>query len=296
MKQKLIIILGPTATGKSDCAVTIAKKYNGEIVSADSRQVYTGLDLGTGKVTKKEMGGIPHHLLDVLPPKNQYTVADFVRDTHNAFVPIYRYKRIPILVGGTGQYIDTVVYGLQVPEVPPNKKLRTRLEKFSTEKLFSILEKKDSTRAKTIDIHNKRRLIRALEIIHALGKVPKIQKKTLYTPLYIGLNLPKEKLQNNIHKRLIKRLQLGLVAEVRNLHKQGLSWKRMEELGLEYRYVSRYLQKKLTKQEMLVQLEHAIVQYAKRQITWFKRNKDILWFEPTDTKKILKTVEHFLAS
>ncbi|QQR82776.1 tRNA (adenosine(37)-N6)-dimethylallyltransferase MiaA [Candidatus Campbellbacteria bacterium] len=296
MKQKLIVILGPTATGKSDCAVTIAKKYNGEIVSADSRQVYTGLNLGTGKVTKKEMGGIPHHLLNVLSPKHQYTVADFVRDTHNAFVPIYRYKRIPILVGGTGQYIDTVVYGLQVPEVPPNKKLRTRLEKFSTEKLFSILEKKDSARAKTIDTHNKRRLIRALEIVDALGKVPRTKKKNLYSPLFIGLNLPKEKLQDNIHKRLIKRLRLGLIAEVQNLHKQGLSWKRMEELGLEYRYVSRYLQKKLTKQEMLVQLEHAIIQYAKRQITWFKRNEDIMWFKPTDTKKILKTVEHFLAS
>ncbi|MCR4274873.1 MAG: tRNA (adenosine(37)-N6)-dimethylallyltransferase MiaA [Candidatus Campbellbacteria bacterium] len=297
MKPKLIVILGPTATGKSDVAVRLAQKYGGEVVSADSRQVYKGLNLGTGKVTEKEMRGIPHHLLDVVSPQQQYTVTDFVRDTKNVFVPIYRYKHIPILVGGTGQYIDTLVFGLQIPNVPPNKKLRMQLEKLSAEKLFSLLHKKDLARAKTIDRHNKRRLIRALEIVDTLGKVPKTKKKSLYSPLYIGLTLPKEKLHENIHKRLIKRLKLGLVAEVQDLHKHGLSWKRMEELGLEYRYISRFLQKKITKKEMLTQLELEIQHYAKRQITWFKRNKNILWFDPKkDVQNIEDTVKRFLTT
>lgn len=294
MKPKLIVILGPTATGKSDVAVHLAQKYGGEVVSADSRQVYKGLDLGTGKITKSEMKRVPHHLLDVVSPKQQYTVTNFVQDTHKAIEQIYKNKRIPILVGGTGQYIDTLVHGLEVPNVPPNKKLRTQLEKQTAEKLFSLLQKKDSARAKTIDAHNKRRLIRALEIIEALGKVPVTKKKSVYTTLFIGLTLPKERLYKNIHKRLIKRLKLGLVAEVQNLHKHGLSWRRMEELGLEYRYLSRFLQKKTTRQEMLTQLEFEIQHYAKRQMTWFQRNKDIVWFNPKEPKKIQKTVQNFL--
>ena len=175
--QKLIVILGPTASGKSDMAVKLAKRFNGEVVSADSRQVYKGLDIGTGKITKKEMQGVKHHLLDVANPKKQFTASDFVDLTSGLIRQIVNRRKVPIICGGTGFYIDALLGDKQIPEVPPNLKLRKELEKKSVEKLFEILKKLDPERAKNIDAKNPRRLIRAIEICKVLGRVPKLHTR-----------------------------------------------------------------------------------------------------------------------
>jgi len=297
-KPKIIVILGPTATGKSSLAGHLAKKFKGEIISADSRQVYRGLDIGTGKVTKKEMAGIPHHLLDVANPKQKFDVAQYKKLADRTLQYTVLKNKLPIVVGGTGFYIDTLVSGKIFPEVPPNLTLRKKLEGRSVDSLFAELQKKDSRRAKEIDPKNKVRLIRALEIIHAIGKIPRIQETSSYTPIFIGLKLDDKKLRERIHVRLIARMRQGMVREAENLYKQGLSWKRMEELGLEYHFLAFYLQKKISKEKMLVDLETAIWQYARRQMTWFKRNKKIEWFDASKKnlyREIEKSVRGFLA-
>ncbi len=286
MKPKILVIVGPTATGKSDLAVGLAKKFNGEIISADSRQVYTGLDIGTGKITKKEMKGVPHHLLDVANPKKKFTVVQYVEHAQKAINEILYKGKLPIIVGGTGFYIEALVDGVILPEVPPDEKLRHLLGKKTAPQLFAMLKKLDPKRAKVIDPQNSRRLIRAIEIAKALGKVPTVKKTSIYSPLFIGLNLPKEQIQKKIKIRLAKRMKQGMIKEAQKLHKNGLGFKRMNELGLEYRYLSLYLTKVLTKEEMVTKLETEIWHYVKRQIAWFIRDKRIKWFEPDEIKAI----------
>ena len=278
-KPKIIVIVGQTATGKSDYAVSLAKKINGEIVSADSRQVYRGLDIGSGKITQKEMRGIPHYMLDIANPKKVYSVSDYKKDAEKIIDDIVKRGKTPILVGGTGFYIDAITKGQILPEVPPNPKLRKHLYSLSAIALFEYMKKLDPRRAKTIDAKNKVRLVRAIEIATALGKVPKTKPRPKYEVEMIGLTMLDEELKKRIHIRLLARIKEGMIEEIEQLHKNGLSWKRLNELGLEYRYVALYLQKKLTKAEMLEQLEKAIWQYAKRQKTWFKRDGRIRWEE-----------------
>ena len=244
------------------------------------------MDIGTGKVTKKEMRGIPHHFLSVANPKKQYTVEQYKKDAAHALKDILSRGKTPIICGGTGFYIDALVHGTTLPSVPPNKALRKKLEKLSVEKLFALLKKKDPARAKTIDAKNPRRLIRALEIIEALGKVPKIKAQTLPDIRFewIGVDLPDKKLKQKIHTRLTERMKKGMLAEVKKLKSPsanrrsgGLSWQRLESFGLEYKWLAHYLQGKMDKKEMLEKLELDIWHYAKRQRTWFKRNKKIKW-------------------
>lgn len=295
MKPKIIVILGATSTGKSDLAVQIAKKYNGEIISADSRQVYKGLDLGTGKITKKEMAGVPHHLLDVVNPKSKFTVTQYQNLTNATIVSIVKRGKIPIITGGTGFYIDAVVNNIVFPEVPPNEKLRKKLALLDARQLMLSLKKLDPIRAKTIDSHNKVRIIRAIEIAKHLGKVPHLEAlPPSYDFIKIGLVLDDKKLKEKIKTRLLDRIKRGMLKEAQNLHNKGLSWRRMRELGLEYRYMALYLTHKITKAEMLEQLINEINHYAKRQTTWFKRNVDITWFNPKDVKKIEKYIKENL--
>lgn len=312
MKSKIIVILGSTATGKSDLAVQIAKKLSGlnhfsskngrpsgssglgEVISADSRQVYKGLDIGTGKITKREMQGVPHHMLDVISPKKQFTVADFQRLAHQKIAEILKRGKVPIICGGTGFYIDAVVKNLVLPNVAPNSKLRIRNYELGIEKLHAMLEKLDPKRAKEIDKNNKVRLIRAIEIATALGKVPKVKSKPLYDALQIGIQIDSEVLKERINKRLLSRIKSGMIKEAQILHKQGLSWKRMEELGLEYRYLALFLQKKISKEQMILELQNKIGQYARRQRQWFKRDKSIHWIDPKDTRKTEKIISDFL--
>ncbi|MEK7579004.1 MAG: tRNA (adenosine(37)-N6)-dimethylallyltransferase MiaA [Patescibacteria group bacterium] len=292
--NKRIVILGPTATGKSDVGVCLAKKFGGEIISADSRQVYTGLDIGTGKIPKREMHGVHHHLLDIANPKKQFSVSDYQKHAEKVIRSIYKNKHVPIIVGGTGLYIDAITKDTTFPAVPPNHALRKKLGKKSAAQLFAMLKKKDPARAKTIDSKNPRRLIRALEIIEVLGKVPRSSTQKRDDVLYIGLMLSPDKLRLKIKQRIALRMKQGMVAEARTLHARGLSYKRMRELGLEYRFLADLLEKRNTKSEFLEQLATAIWQYSRRQMTWFKKNKDIVWFNPKEMGRIEKKVMTFL--
>jgi tRNA dimethylallyltransferase len=293
--KKIIVIVGQTASGKSNLAVILAKTFGGEVISADSRQVYRGLDIGTGKITKKEMRSIPHHLLDVASPTRRFNASMYQTKARRAMTQILHRNRLPIVCGGTGFYIDALLKGLSLPEVAPNRVLRRALEKKSTQELFEILCMLDKRRAKVIDRNNPRRLIRALEIATALGRVPPLKHMPIVPTniLTIGITIPDIQLKKNIHERLIKRIRSGMVIEARQLHKNGLSWKRFEELGLEYKFLARYLQKKIAKQKMLVLLETAINQYAKRQKQWFKRDQSIVWVKNSD--EALLAVKNFIA-
>ncbi|OHA83434.1 MAG: tRNA (adenosine(37)-N6)-dimethylallyltransferase MiaA [Candidatus Yonathbacteria bacterium RIFCSPLOWO2_01_FULL_47_33b] len=296
--SKIIAVVGPTASGKTDLAVELARRFNGEVISADSRQIYTGLDIGTGKATKREMRGVPHHLLDVANPKRTMSVVQYERLATRAIRDILKRGKVPILCGGTGLYIDTVLTNASFPSVPPNATLRRTLSKLSTEELFKKLSALDTERAENIDAKNPHRLIRAIEIATVLGSVPeRVPAKQRYDTLTIGLTLPHNELSERIHMRLLSRMRRGMVAEITRLHNEGLSWKRMEALGLEYRFLAQFQQGKISKEIMLRDLEIAIRHYAKRQMVWFKRNKDIHWFKPADLndrKKIITLVESFL--
>ncbi|MEI8096676.1 MAG: tRNA (adenosine(37)-N6)-dimethylallyltransferase MiaA, partial [Candidatus Moraniibacteriota bacterium] len=258
--NKTIVIVGPTASGKSDLAIALAHTYNGEIISADSRQVYRDMNIGTGKVKKDfpkntktktqrpnkgnkdyYSEGIRHHLIDVASPKRTYNVTHFIRDTKKSIADIRKREKTPIICGGTGFWVQSFIEGNNFPLVKPDVKLRKRLKKLSAEKLFSMLKKKDPRRAETIDAKNKVRLIRALEICASLGSVPQTdnnQQLTINDKEYIilSLNPSKEILNKNIEVRLEKRLKQGMVAEMERLREGGLSWKRLENFGLEYKY------------------------------------------------------------
>lgn len=299
---KIIVILGQTATGKSDFAVQVAKEIGGEIISADSRQVYRSMDLGTGKITKKEMKKIPHHLIDVASPMTTFSVSKYKKMADKKILDILKNKHTPIICGGTGFYIDAVIGDMVLPKVKPNKTLRKELEKKSKEELFKILEKLDVDRAQTIDKNNPIRIIRAIEIATELGSVPKISTDKIsskkYDILKIGLKIPDEILKQKIQTRLLSRIKDGMIKEVKNLHgKENISWKRLENFGLEYRYCALFLQGKISKEVMIEKLNTEIWHYAKRQKTWFKRDANTLWIDPREIHEkalALKKIKDFL--
>lgn len=307
-----MVVLGPTASGKSELAVKLAKRFRnpqdgflGEVISADSRQVYKGLDIGTGKVPRDKIlnfefqilnqnrikeflktethyihKGIRHHLIDVVSPRRVFTVVDYRRLGRKVIQDILKRGKVPIICGGTGFYIDALIYDYPLPNVPPQKDLREKLEKKSCEELLQELKKLDPRRAEMIDGKNKRRLVRALEIVMTSGEpVPVNEKEPIFDVLKIGIKKNDEELRKLIDERLLKRIDEGMIEEAEKLHRKGLSWKRMEELGLEYRYLSRYLRGVITKEEMIESLKKEIRHYAKRQTTWFKRDKEIRWVD-----------------
>ena len=276
MKPKVIVILGQTATGKSNLAIKIAKNIGGEIISADSRQVYKGLNIGTGKITEKEMKSVPHHLLDVAKSKQKFTVTEYQKLAISAMADIIKRGKVPVICGGTGFYIDAITKGIIFPEVPPNLKLRKELEKKSLITLLKMLEKLDKERAKNIDKKNKVRLIRAIEIAKTLGKVPRAEATPPpYNFIKIGLYLPEKLLKKKIEKRVRKMFNPptggGLLNEIKRLKKTGLSEKKFRELGFEYNNPT---YEKVVKETL---------KYAKRQMTWFKRDKEIKWFDSSNS-------------
>ncbi len=275
-KKKILAIVGPTSSGKSDLAVVLAEEFGGEVISADSRQVYKGLDVGSGKITGEEMRGVPHHLLDVADPRKKFSAAEYKKLAEAAIEDISKRGKAPIIAGGTGFYIDALA--LDLPDVPPDEKLREELGGKSIEELQEILGEH-----KIKDPGNKVRLIRAIEIVRALGKIPKISKNSKYDFVWVGLS--PDNLDEKIAERLDRRLE-KIIEEAEKLHSEGLSYERMHELGLEYRYAALYLQNKLALPEMRERLLAAIRQYAKRQMTWFKRNKNIKWFKPGGNEEI----------
>lgn len=275
----VLVVTGPTATGKSALAVKLAKQRNGEVISADSRQVYKGLDIGTGKITKREMQGVPHHLLDVCSPKRVFTAHDFVRLGREAIVDIHARGKLPIICGGTGFYIDALLGRVSLAEVGRDDALREKLATKTAAQLFALLGRRDPQRATAMDTpserNNKVRLIRALEI--ALSPAQKsafgaIAKNTdMYDVEWHYVDRSDAVLKRRIHDRLVARMKAGMVPEAKRLHAQGLSWKRMEALGLEYRYLSRYLRGSITRAQLREILEREIWHYAKRQRAWWRR-------------------------
>ncbi len=279
--DKLIVIVGPNASGKSALAVAIAKKFHGQVVSADSRQVYKDMNIGSGKITKKKMAGIPHHLLDVASPRSVFTVTRYRKLALAAVKKIQGSGGVPIICGGTGFYIQSVVDGTIIPEVKPDWKLRRQLEKIPAGKLFAMLKKLDPARARTIEAQNPRRLIRAIEIVKTTKKpVPELKKQPLpYKILMIGVKKSDKELKKLIKIRTQKRLAAGMVKEIQKLKNSGLSWKKIEDFGLEYRAGAQFLQKKITRQQMVETIEKEDWQYAKRQTTWFNRDKRVRWIK-----------------
>jgi len=240
------------------------------------------MNIGSGKITKKEMMDVKHHLLDVASPRSTFTVTRYRELALKAIKKIQKENNIPILCGGTGFYIQAVVDGIIIPEVKPDWSLRKKLDKMPVEKLYAMLKRLDPKRAQSIESKNPRRLIRAIEIVKTTKKpVPEIEKHPLpYDVLFLGISIEKKKLAKLISRRTDTRLRTGMVTEVRNLRKNGLSWKKLENFGLEYRAVANFLQKKITRQELFETIKKEDSQYAKRQMTWFKRDTRINWTTP----------------
>ncbi len=297
-KHKVIVILGPTSSGKTALSIELAKKFDGEIVSADSRQVYHGMNIGTGKVTKKEMAGVSHHLLDVADPKKQFSVAEYAKLGEAAIADIVSRNKVAIICGGTGFYIDTLTGKTVLPDVPPNPILRKKLEKKTAPELFRMLAKLDKARAKTIDKNNPVRLVRAIEIATALGKVPALKKAPLrYDVLKIGLDMQDDILKQRIDERLKARIKQGMLREAKRLHDEGVSWRRMQSFGLEYRAMANLLTGKTEKKDFEPNLATDIWHYAKRQRQWWRRDKTIVWLDPTKVAtpgRVQSLVRNFL--
>ncbi len=269
-KQPVVFIVGPTASGKSALAVRTAKERNGEIISVDSRQVYRTLDIGTEKIAQEEMGGIPHHLIDIRNPEEVYNAGDFVSDATRLIADISSRGELPILAGGTHFYFDALIHGL--PQVVPDEELRTELEKYSDEELYAQVLAQDPDRAADLDPKNRRRLIRALEIIKTKGIVPKREEvpETPYDIEWIVVDLPREELRARIDIRLEQALERGLIEEVLQT-RERVGDKRLNELGLEYRVVGEFLRNERSEESILPALSSKLWHYARRQKAWLRK-------------------------
>lgn len=285
-KDKIVAVLGATASGKSDLAVVLAQKFNGEVISADSRQVYVGMDIGSGKITKKEMQGVPHHLLSIASPKRNFSAGQYQKKADKIINRIIKRGKLPIICGGSNFYISTVTKGLIMPNIKPNYKLRNRLSKKTNKELYAILKNLDSVRAKNIDKNNPRRLIRAIEVAPSIP----LQENPKYNCLKLAIK--KDNLEPLIKKRIDKRIKLGMIKEVRQLKDSGLSWQRIESFGLEYKWIAMYLQNKISKQDMLDGILQDSIKLAKNQNSWLKKEKDIYWIK--NKKEAEKLVKYFL--
>lgn len=279
----LLVILGATAGGKTGLAVQVARRVAGEIISADSRQVYRGMDLGTGK-DLAEYGDIPHHLIDIAVPGSEYNVFNFQRDFFAAFEDVCSRRKLPILCGGTGMYLDAVLRGYRLVEVPENPLLRAELDPLTVAQLRDRLLLLKPEQHNRTDLDDRQRLIRAIEIATgeqaaaaALPPFPELR------PLIFGLRWPREILRQRIALRLEQRFAGGMIAEVQTLHESGVAWEKLEFYGLEYRLIAQHLQGKLNYNDMLQKLRSAIGQFAKRQETFFRRMEkngvEIVWLD-----------------
>lgn len=273
---KLIVIAGTNASGKSGLGVELASRYGGEVVSADSRQVFRGLDLGSGKITPQEMRGVPHHLIDVCQPGDFFSMADFQRLAYAAIDGIQARGNLPFLVGGTGLYVDAVAEGYELSDRAPDLALRAELETHTTPELYQMLQEK--LPGTEIDPRNRNRVMRALERLAADDYHPG-KRQPRYEVLKLGVSWDRETLKQRIDERLERRLRDGMVQEVQGLLDAGVSREFLMKLGLEYRYLTRYLDGELTYEQMVLELGNAIKKFAKRQVTWFKKDPAIHWLD-----------------
>ncbi|MBN2884784.1 tRNA (adenosine(37)-N6)-dimethylallyltransferase MiaA [Patescibacteria group bacterium] len=299
-KKKLaIVILGPTASGKTSLGVHLARKFTGEIVSADSRQVYRGMDIGTGKDLVEYGSGrkqVPYHLIDVVSPNDDFNLAKYKELANEALIDIYQRNKLPIIVGGTGLYLQALVDNYDLSPIKPDLAKRQILEKLSREELYLRLEQLKPDFAHKLnnsDKLNPRRLVRYLEIFEQGGELSK-KNESEYDFLLIGLDWPDEILRERISKRINDRLDNeNMVAEVEGLNADGVSWQRLISFGLEYKFISYYLLEKLSYEEMIEKLTNASYRFAKRQKTWFKRwekqGKKIHWLQNLEETEELIT-------
>ena len=276
MRGKLIIIAGTNASGKSGLGVELAARYGGEVVSADSRQVFRRLDLGSGKITPEETRGVPHHLIDVCDPGDFFSMADFQRLAYAAIDGILSRGKIPFLVGGTGLYVDSVAEGYELSDIEPDLRLRAHLETFETPALYEML--KEKLPQTEIDPKNRNRVMRALERLAADDYHPG-RRSPRYETLKLGVTWPREILKQRIDERLERRLRDGMVQEVQSLLDDGVSTEFLMKLGLEYCYLTRYLQGEIGYDQMVLELGNAIKKFAKRQMTWFRREENLHWID-----------------
>ncbi len=304
-RPKVIVVLGTNASGKTTLGVELAKKYKGEIISADSRQVFLGMDLGTGKEGKKArrngqpvriIKGIPQYLVDLKKPTQSFSVAIWQKAATKLIHEIWDRGKIPLVVGGTGLYIDALTKGYVLPKTSvKGKALRQKLARQTLKQLLNRLKKLDLKTYHKIDKNNKRRIIRALEVC-ILTKQPfsaqQKKKKPNWDILKIGVTHPRDVLYQRIDQRVDTRIKQGMIAEVKRLRQQGLSWQKLNNFGLEYRFIAQYLQGKTTRDEMISQLKFAIHHFARRQQTWFKRDKQIHWIK--SKKQAVLLVKKFL--
>lgn len=294
-KQKLVVVLGPTASGKSTLGIKLAQHFQGEIVSADSRQVYQHLDIGTAKVTQDERALVPHHLLDVVAPAEVYTVSQFQQQATERLQEIDARGKRAFLVGGSPHYIQVVVDNLTMPHIPPQPALRADLEKQPLPELIKQLAELDPVSAATIDLRNPRRVIRALEVCLVSGKPFSQQRgsaEPLYDSLLLGINWPRPVLYQRIDQRVDERMQAGMVQEVRDLLARGISAERLEALGLEYRFITRLLQGEYKSEaEMVERLKFAIHDFTRRQLTWFRKETRIHWLAGEQGNYVAEALE-----
>lgn len=295
---KLVVVAGPTASGKSSLGITLAQEFHGEIVSADSRQVYRGLDIGAAKVTPEEQALVPHHLLDVVEPSETYTVARFQQAALQAITAILERAHCPFLVGGSPHYIQAVVDNLDIPPIAPQPELRTQLEARPLAELLAQLAQLDPQSAASIDRQNPRRVIRALEVCLVTGQ-PFSSRRRVAAPLYnclsLALDWPRAELYSRIDRRVDQRMEQGMVEEVRQLLEQGLTHERLEAFGLEYRLISRFLRGEFASEaEMVERLKFAIHDFTRRQLTWFRKDQRIVWIDGHRPEAAQEIVRQFL--
>jgi tRNA dimethylallyltransferase len=278
---RLVVVLGTNSSGKSALGVDLARTFGGEVVSADSRQVYRRLDLGTGKLTVPEMAGVPHHLLDVVDVGERFSLADFQRRAYDRIDAIRAAGREPFLVGGTGLYVRAVVEGYELVAAEPDPARRAELDAWSDERLLAELERLDPTAAEQLDLPNRRRLVRAVEI--AAAGYPREQtrrRRARFDTLQLGLTWPRDVLDERIATRLRDRLDAGMIAEVQGLLDDGADPAFLDGLGLEYRFVVRYLRGEYASEDELFDaLRRAISRFARRQMSWFRRDRDVIWLD-----------------
>ncbi len=286
-KDNLFILIGPTAIGKTALSVELAKRINGEIISADSMQIYKYMNIGSAKITKEEMENIPHHLIDIIFPNEDFTVADFKNNAVKLIKDINSRGKLPIVAGGTGLYINSLVYNLNFTQVAPNEEIRVKLEslgdKHGNEYLHQELEKIDIESAEKISVNDRKRIIRAIEIFEITGKPISEHNKNFRVPVedynlvMIGLNMDRKELYNRINLRVDIMIEEGLVEEVNNLLKMGYNKELVSMQGIAYKEIIMYLECNISLEKSIKLIKQGSRNYAKRQLTWFRRDNRIKW-------------------
>mgnify|MGYP004519630265 FL=1 len=298
-KPKVIVICGPTASGKTALSIELAKKINGEIISSDSMQIYKYMDIGTAKTTQEEMQGIKHYLLDFVEPSQRYSVAEFKKDAEKAIEEILQKGKTPIIVGGTGLYVDSLIYGIEYQTIEFDeqyrKQLEERVEKEGLETLYNEAKKIDPQAIEKISLNDKKRILRILEIYKATGKnkteqeIESRKNGVKYDYKVFAINMDREKLYERINKRVDIMIENGLIEEVEKLLEKYKEFPTAMQ-GLGYKEVVEYLQGKVSEEEMIENIKRETRRYAKRQLTWFRKNKQTIWIEPCDIQKILNEI------